>query len=208
MYKRRLDVDKLMGKKGFAQFYVSNVITKEEIEPILLSNKRSVTYSPKWSELTSTIQKKYNKWWADKLVLGAQLNWYQQKNDVPQIIKYRVKQLDDYGFDMVGIEWALVNNFVWEYVFKYCNNKDTLNKATKWMELILHDHPDDYVSIDTYANVLYKYGRTIEAIKWETRAMEMDVEAAKKENRDIDTVYEETLKKMKNGVPTWPTKQG
>jgi thioredoxin-related protein len=205
MYKNGSEVDKLVGEKGFAQIYVAGVITNEEINPTLLLDKKGII-SPKWNQLTTLIQKKYNKWWADKLVLDAQLKWYEQKKDMYQIIKYRVKQIDNYGIDTAGIGWALVNNFVWNYVFEYCNNKDTLNKATKWMELIIQNHPEDCESLDTYANVLYKIGRKTEAIKWEIKAVELDTEAASKEKRNVNSIYGETLEKMKRDVPTWSSK--
>jgi hypothetical protein len=114
-----------------------------------------------------------------------------------------MKQVDTYGLDTAGLGWVFVNNFAWDYVFMYCTNKDTLNKAAGWMEVIIKGHPQDCVCIDTYANLLFKAGRIAEAILWEGKAINMDEEAAKKENRGPSKSYRETLEKMKGGIPTW-----
>jgi vacuolar-type H+-ATPase catalytic subunit A/Vma1 len=123
-----------------------------------------------------------------------------------QIIKYRIKYLDKYGLDTAGIGWVLINNFAWDYVFYHCSDKDTLNKVAGWMKQIIQIHPDDHVCVDTYANLLYKAGRKDEAIEWEEKAVSMEEEAAKKEKREPDPVFQQTLDKMKNGIATWSDK--
>ncbi len=49
--------------------------------------------------------------------------------------------------------------------------------------------------MDTYANILYKLGRTTEAIMWEEIALKLDTT-----NADIKV----NLEKMKRNKPTWP----
>lgn len=202
MYRNGNKVDEVMNRKDFAEYIIGRTITREEITTNLkMLTKPSA--KPDWNAIENSIEKKYNKWWADKLVLDAQLEWYQKNEDVSQIIKYKVKQYDSYGLDTAGIGWAMVNNFVWNYVFAYCDNKDTLNRAAKWMELIIKNHPEDQDIVDTYGNLLYKLGRKEEAIKWEERAILLEIEAAKKESRSVNSSFEQRLDKMKNGVPTW-----
>jgi uncharacterized phage-associated protein len=205
VYRNVRKVDEVMKQEGFAQYIIGITITREEITPKLkMLTKPSV--EPDWTAMINSIQKKYGKSYSEKLVLDAQLGWYQQKQDVSQIIKYKVKQFENYGLDTAGIGWAMVNNFIWNYVFVYCNNKDTLNKAAKWMELIIKNHPDDQGIIDTYANVLYKVGKTKEAIVWEEKATDLEDKAARKQNREPDKSFKETLNKMKNSIPTWVLK--
>lgn len=50
--------------------------------------------------------------------------------------------------------------------------------------------------LDTYANILYRLGKTSEAIEWETKAMNA-AQAFEKSG------YEETLEKIKKGEKTW-----
>ncbi len=205
IYRNGSKVDEVMNQKGFTEYIIGRTITREEITAKLkMLTKPSA--KPDWNAMVNSIQKKYNKWYADKLVLDAQLEWYQHKEDVSQIIKYKIKQYDNYGLDTAGIGWAMVNNFTWNYVFAYSNNKDTLNKALKWMELIIKNHPDDQGIIDTYANLLYKVGKTKEAIAWEEKATELEFKAARRENREPDNLFKETLNKMKNGIRTWTLK--
>jgi thioredoxin-related protein len=205
MYRNGNKVDAVMGAKVFAEYFIGKTITREDITS-KLKMLTEPSAKPDWNAIENSIEKKYNKWWADKLVLDAQLEWYQKKEDVSQIIKYKVKQYDKNGLDTAGIGWAMVNNFVFSYVFAYTTNKDTLNKAAKWMELIIKNHPDDQDLVDTYSNLLYKLGRKEEGIKWEERAIELENESAQKENREPSKSFQERLSKMKNGIPTWAFK--
>jgi hypothetical protein len=67
-------------------------------------------------------------------------------------------------------------------VFRYSNDKQDLEKALGWVDraIKMTDRPIA-AELDTKANLLYKLGNKIEGLK-------------------IDN-----YKKMKNGLPTWPT---
>jgi len=202
-YKEGKKIDDILGKQGMSKFIVLDIITKEEIQPRIWPNKKAIAIAPNWDVLTSILSKKYNSYYTDLAVLDAQLKWFKQKKDRQQEIKYTVRMYETYGLDTAGIGWALINNTLDALFFKYCNDKDTLNKAIGWMEMILKAHPDDWHDIDTYANLLYKVGRKEEAINWERKALQMEIEAAKKDSRDPNPEYQETLDKMKKGIPTW-----
>lgn len=203
MYDKGKAIDEMMQQKGFSQANVIAIITKEEINPKLWPDKKSVSVSPDWDALYSVIQEKYDKYYAGLILVDAQYKWYTQKKDWSQLIKVKVKQVDTYGLDTAALGWVFVNNFVWDYVVMYCTNKDTLNKVAGWMEIIIKGHPEDCVCVDTYANLLFKAGRITEAILWEEKAIKLDEMAAKRENRVPDKSYRETLNKMKRGIPTW-----
>jgi hypothetical protein len=57
------------------------------------------------------------------------------------------------------------------------------------------------MTMDTYANLLYKQGRRSEAISWEKKAIEL----LQNEVHFVDyrKDFESTIEKMKRGVPTW-----
>ena len=203
LYKNGSEINELMRTKKFSEVIIVDIITKEEIDPKIWPNKKPITTAPDWQGLTNTIKKKYNKYYTGLSVVYAQLKWYQQKKDKPQLIKYTVKKFDDYGLDTAGIGWVIINNIAYDLFFKHCNNKDTLNKMIHWMEIVNKNQPDDQANMDTYANLLYKVGRNDEAIKWEEKALRLEETAAKKENRNPDPTYKETLDKMRAGIPTW-----
>lgn len=206
LYKKQSQADNLISKKGFSKNLIFSIVTKEELTPRLWQNKVPVSNSPDWNQLMSVVEKKYNKDLAERVVLDAQISWYYKMKDKKQLIKYSIKKIDDYGLDTAGLGWVAVNNLAYDLVFKYCNNKDTLNKVIGWMEIINANHPDDQINMDTYANLLYKAGRTEEAITWEEKASDLEDKAAQRENREADKSFREALDKMKKGIPTWVVK--
>lgn len=89
-----------------------------------------------------------------------------------------------------------LNSFAWT-AFENVKDKALLEKALDWSKKSLKDG-DNAAFLDTYANLLYKTGKSKEAIEQQTKALQ----AAKKEGGDL-AGYEQTLDKMKKGVPTW-----
>ena len=88
-----------------------------------------------------------------------------------------------------------------------------LNRVCAWMEGVARRGKNlngELVStwdmyVDTYANLLYKVGRTAEAMKWEEFAIEKANERGE-QGKDFLEVYKDTLDKMRKGEPTWPIK--
>lgn len=206
LYKSGKRADAIMRQKDFAKNIVYSVIVREEINPRIWPRKKPISATPDWAKLKTEIGYKYNNDYTDLVVLDAQLKWYHQKKDHSKEIKYTVEKIEKYGIDTAGVGWAMFNNMAYDLFFKHCDNKDTLNKVISWLGAINKDHPDDYPNMDTYANLLYKVGRNAEAINLEDRAAQLDAEEAKKQKRDPDPSFRETLDKMKAGKPTWPEK--
>jgi thioredoxin-related protein len=202
-YENGDKVDSAMGMREFSRRLVSSVITKEEISPTLAVDEKANISDPEWDKIFAGIRGSYGEKYASSLVLESQLRWYTQRNNWNKMIKYHVAKIERYGMDTVGVGWALMNNIIYEVFFKHCDDVDTLSKAIRWMEVIDRDHPDDHENMDTYANLLYKVGRTKEAIYWEERAVGLEHDAANRERRKPDPAYDETIRKMKNGIPTW-----
>ena len=145
-------------------------------------------------ELTKSIANKYNKVYAAEAVVNGQISWYKKKKDFANIAKYKVKRYQLVGIDTAGIGRFYLNNDLFESVFKHSTNKGELLEAAGWMKIIAENYPKDAESIDTYANLLYKAGKTTDAIAWEEKAAELQPKS--KELQD-------TYAKMKAGLPTW-----
>lgn len=113
---------------------------------------------------------------------------------------YLLDYYDKYVSVMSRNDRWWMNNQIWE-VFKKCDNPETLERAAEWSRqtLDMDDGKNSPVPWDTYANLLYKLSKRDEAIYWEDRALEM---AKRQKSKDTDE-FSMTLKKMKEGIPTW-----
>jgi thioredoxin-related protein len=198
--------DDITGNKGFSKSIVDYVITKEEIDSKLWPNNKPIDQKPDWNKITAQIVGKYNKDYADRNVINAKIKWYDEKKNWPLDIKYNIQKIDKYGVDTTGWGMFFINNLVFNLIFQHSNDKLVLKKAINWMRIITQKNPEECTHLDTYANVLYKYGRVKEAISWEQKAFQIDEAAAFKENREPNPIYKETVERMKKGLPTWGQK--
>lgn len=201
IYHQPERTDHILGQK-IANQLISFLITKEEINPSLKQAKKD-NETPDWNKILKAIKRKYNKNYAERTVLDSKIIWYDGKKDWPLDIKYNIEKIDKYGVDTSGWGLFFLNNMIFSVIFQYSDNKADLNKGAKWMQIILKKNPDDYTSMDTYANLLYKMGQTNEALVVEEKALDMDKEASVKQNRKPDPVFQETIERMKKGLPTW-----
>jgi hypothetical protein len=111
--------------------------------------------------------------------------------------------VERYGLDTTGIGKAFFNNMVWDVFFEHISDRKLLNKAIGMMSLLIRSDTSEVSHIDTYANLLYKAGRIKDALEWEERAATLAEEQAAKGKIKADSVYIQTLIKMKKGMPTW-----
>jgi len=96
------------------------------------------------------------------------------------------------------------NNQIYEWLFKFGNKRSELRTGAAYMKRVIELRPEQYSGdkhmranfMDTYANLLYKLGKTKMALAWETRALE---EGAKDQQHE----FSENLEKMKKGSKTW-----
>lgn len=195
-------VDEAMKIRGYSQNVMDYVITKEEIESKLWHGKEKIK-SPQWNNLISIISKKYNIDYAERTVLNAQIKWYEINKNWPEIVKYNVKKIENYGLDTTAMGRFFVNNIIWEVIFLHSNDRKTLDKGIRWMEILLEADSNRQNHIDTYANLLYKIGKVKDAILWEEKAIKIEEDNAAKLNIVPDKIYRETLEKMLRGEPTW-----
>jgi hypothetical protein len=90
-----------------------------------------------------------------------------------------------------------VNNCTWE-IFQYSKKKKELDTAISWIDSYLSMSSKSNPQVmDTKANLLYKLGKTNEALTLEAQSCRLA-----KNNKDIQRNFEN----MKNGLPTWISK--
>ncbi|HEY8929562.1 MAG TPA: thioredoxin fold domain-containing protein [Mucilaginibacter sp.] len=186
-------IDSAVNRKLFAENFVANIITKEDINPRLYANNKPIVQKPQWKLLRSRISKKYGRSYAERTLLDAQLQWYDAKNAWPEITRLYLLKLKRYGLDTSGVNWVINNNMI-DDILGHCNDKNTLKKLLHWQKIIVEGHPANAPSLDTYANLFYKTGDRQQALEWERRAVALDPK-----NTEIKT----NLEKMEQGKPTW-----
>jgi thioredoxin-related protein len=199
-YRNAAKIDSLMNDFDLAQGLVHYIITKEEIDPAILSARKLGKSSPAWNRLKYSISKKYNPYYADRTILDAKIRWYKYKKNAPELTKNIVTYVRKYGTYLNN--WYL-NDYGWT-VFQFSNRKLEINEAIHWMEKVINTEADSAnllpASIDTYANLLYKSGRKEEALAMEEKALKMAIDF---NIPNFSKEYQLTVDKMIKGIPTW-----
>jgi hypothetical protein len=149
--------------------------------------------------------------------------WY---DNVPgKKLEYTVSlndKMEKYGTDTSSLGDDFILNTIAYYIWKDLGPTKKpseevikeLNRACVWMEGVVRrgeKATNEYVEywqmyIDTYANLLYKAGRSEEAIKWEEFAILKLKETVKSKSKveRLTKEYEGCLDKMKKGETIWP----
>ena len=193
-------VDEVMGEPGYAQRVVDWTITSEEIDVQAFpagNGGRPSESEPDWAAITDAITKKYGADYGECNVLRTKTVWFGGTNSWPAFIKSGFALLERCGVER---SWIGSNEIAWE-TFLHSKDKAELEAALKWTGQETQKHPEDDQQLDTYANLLYKLGRTAEALESEQRA----VKIARETNSPYRIEIEKTFEKMKKGEPTWPT---
>jgi thioredoxin-related protein len=203
----RPDVFDSILSKGFAEKYVNATITKDEVLAKLFKDDKAITPNPDWKKIRSAV-KKYKKIDADRFILNAKIDFYYKIKNWEIYSILRSEQIKKYP-PIAGKQdyFDNLNSQAW-YVFLGCKERKPLERALKWSELSIElDMPNPQAGLyDTRANILYKLGRTEEAIKYQRIAVEKNEELTKQIGRNWGADLTITLEKMLKGLPTWPTK--
>jgi thioredoxin-related protein len=194
--------------KGSADQIINSVITKDVVLARLYKNEKAITTNPDWKKITLAVGK-YKKINLDRFMLKAKLDFYYKIKNWEIYTILRSREIEKYppvAFKQDPFDD--LNTQAW-YVFLGCNERKPLERALKWSELSIelemkNLNPAYY---DTRANILYKLGRTEEAIKFQKIAIEKNDELAKKTGKNWFPEYVVNLNKMLKGQPTWDTKQ-
>jgi thioredoxin-related protein len=197
--RNRTTVDSVMHDRYFADALINDVLYRDEIEPELISAFTGTGDEPRWHQLEERIAKNYGTLYAKMNVLQGQIVYYKVRKNWKKYVKCILRKEG-----MNSIEnWFRVNrsvdlkNDAYE-VFKYDNSKRELEKALAWVNRALAAADSlNPRTIDIKANLLYKLGKQSEGL-----ALEEKSHTLLPRDRHIADCYE----KMKNGLPTWPTK--
>jgi thioredoxin-related protein len=190
-------VDRLVERKGYSQSVINYIITKEQIDPFLWKDNQPSKEDPNWTGIFDNIKLKYNNNYAECNILNAQLRWYNYRKDWDNMIKCYMRKNEIYGIDTMGLGKAFLNNMIWDVIFKHSNDSMALSKGLEWEGIIMKSTPKDVSVVDTYSNLLYKLGRTKEALMWEEKALAL---------APFDKEIQDNYAKMKRGEKTWPNK--
>ncbi len=128
---------------------------------------------------------------AEKVIFTSDLNLYYTRGEKQKYLDLAYDDLEKYYAD----SYEMLNSVSWN-VFQLCNvydfnkSKKYLEKAMEWSKkaISLKNEP---AGNDTHAQILFKLGKTDEAIKYERTAIAL----AKRQNISSHQ-YEESLKKM------------
>lgn len=184
-FNNRTKVNALLGNDA-AETMLRIVISKEAVEPYVdVANA-----NPNWEEILQKVGNKYGDLGTEK-VYGAQMVWYLKKEDWRNFGKYYALY---YKTAITRSEYH-INNVSW-VVFEHVNDPEVLKVAIEAQKYSIDnfakDNPND---LDTYANLLYKFGQMNEAIQYQEKAVKLEPT-----NHD----FKLNLEKMKANEITWP----
>lgn len=205
-------IDKVMAQKGYAATVVDKTIQNEIVLPFFaeqnanpsiamegmyLTGKglRSDFKEADWNKLDKVIREKYGTSYAKRNVLEARVEWYNRHRNFPAYTKYALLQLNEYSSKKTESPFK-INSIAWA-IFLYSTDRKILKGGIKWMKKAIKMKPDRPDLLDTYANLLYKYGRKKDAIRWEEKAVEKSNTERRKTN------FLSIVEKMKQGKPTY-----
>lgn len=163
-----------------------------------------------WKQLYKMLEKKYDKETVERNVLAAKLRWYGQHQNKAAYVQCKYEQLRKFTPDLEHINIWSVNNDGFD-AFKFSSDKKLLTAFIEWLDELGIHKTNEPALFDTYANLLYKIGRTSEAIKYQEKALELAV--ASDYYKGYSEGFKKTIWQMKRSEPTyveegaiWPKK--
>jgi tetratricopeptide (TPR) repeat protein len=215
-YRNTAKVDGVLGE-GAAERLIDGAIELAEIYPIYLKGGQGPDATePDWNAIQAAVARKYDESSSTRIVLEMRTQWYFVVNRWPEFTASILSWVQKYGapdsrWDMNTVSSAIGVNI---------SDKAQLMATAVWIQTVLNQKPDNLdnsVLMDDYANILYKLGKTDEAIQWENKAIDLDkVMIAKYGGEIVDILphytypdelknHQRMLAKMKLGEPTWTT---
>jgi hypothetical protein len=172
---------------------LDQLISTGKIYPAL-DSARHRGRAPTWAALTASVAGEYGETYAKRTVNAAKIIWYGEHKQWNEFSAAIADKLDNTGGD--HLDGFNLDNDCWT-IFEHSSNPLILNRAAVWLEKLFASRPEQLGSsatLDTYANLLYRSGRTKEALEWESKAV-----AAAPD--DVETMKNFTA--MKAGAHTW-----
>lgn len=189
-----------------AIFIIDAVIQREYIFPITkttITMRRTSSDNSEfnWVMILDTLTKHFDKEIVQRNIIGTKVIWYAYNNNIDSLATNYLHLLEMRGTDTLDhFEDFMMNYFAWSIFNNISNNKILLD-ICDWMADLVRRNPSKYASLETYANLLYKVGKSEEAIKCQQQSIAMII------NKNIKfkdlPVYQKRLSLMKEGKPTW-----
>lgn len=186
-------VDAILGN-GKSESKVKAVLFAQYAGPVLNAGLKQMNpVAPDFSALANNLAK-YPAY-ADELTSKTKVIYYQNKKDWNNFQSEVVSFMNKYGDKANANE---LNTYAWA-VFENCKDMTCISQALEWSKRSFAENQNP-LFMDTYANILYKMGKTQEAIGIEEKAMALAADDASKKS------LQTTLDKMKKGDKTWSDK--
>ena len=203
-------------QKGETKIITGQRVPNKEVMfmnlPMRIDHKIEPDYQEAdWKQLSGMLRKKYDKETVERNVLEAKKRWYQQHQNMGAYVDCNYQLLKNYSGGIENVKIGTVNNDGF-YTFKYSTDINLLNIYIEWLEKLGMPKTTNWANgLDTYANLLYKVGRTPEALKYEEKALQIAMKNERYQ-KDIPNL-KKIIEKMKRGEPTyeeegaiWPKK--
>jgi len=187
------DAEKIdrLEKPDFAETIVTNAIIRQSPMILDLFNDHSPKQS--WDKIYNDLNLNYGPAYAHRTIVKIKVCYYKSQADWDSYLQSLLIYLKEYGDNLHPCD---MNNYAWD-IFKYGTKPEDLAFGLSYsLRSLTTTEKLNPEFIDTYANLLYKSGKTSYAIAEEAEALKLVVTSQKKP-------YKETLARMKAGEPTW-----
>jgi tetratricopeptide (TPR) repeat protein len=169
---------------------LKTIIAKEYIDPIITGKNKMDGHD--WESIAEKIAK-FGELGEEKL-LQNKTYYYYNTRDYTNLLSTAKGYLNRFP----EAEGAMMLNNVAFTFFLITDNQSYLQSALNWSKRSIDKGPTMGLSkanqFDTYANILYKLGKTAEAIEYEENAMKLE---------PGNTEIKNNLEKMRKGEKTW-----
>jgi thioredoxin-related protein len=200
LYHQPEKADIILKQNGFSKSFTDNIIAVKYVYPNIWRNNEYVQNVPNWRSIEKLLSAKFDIKTAHRIVLDAKIQWYSSKKLWNAYINFNLEKIESDTIPTLGIEALVLNNFIYDVVFRHSEDKAALLKCARFMELMIKKDPEGYSSIDTYSCILYKAGHKRVAILQEEKALQL---AMQKNDTSSITEFTEKIEKMKNNLPIW-----
>lgn len=188
LIQNKIKVNEILGENQ-AEYAIKSAIAEHFIPKEIEWNK----VSPNWTFIEKQVAAKFGSI-GQESVYGKRMMYYFATKDWNNFGKfyqlYFEKALQRPEYIVNNLSWSLFLHVKDPTVLKFACDVVMKYALDEWYAL-------DYQAYDTYANLLYKIGRPIEAMEWEKKAIQGT------KNTPSEKEFTITLEKMQKGEVTW-----
>ena len=180
--------DEVLGPNA-AEIIVRDIIGREEVTPHTTGDGNI-----HWPGIEETVSRKYGQLGAEE-VYGAEMLYYIERADWQNFSKY-FELYYSTAYERSEYPLGILSYLIFKHVSDARALESAITACRPRFDILFVCGQVDPPGIDTYANLLYKVGRTSEAIELEERALRFADGRSE--------MIPEHLSRMRAGLPTWP----